>query len=90
VAERRVPKSLARIHHPFTLTVITVSLQLSSALQGKKWRFCIYRRLNRWTAVHRLDVALLYRLELEKGSAGTRYHGLLTKKELHSEILLKS
>jgi nucleoside-diphosphate-sugar epimerase len=32
--------------------------------------------LNRWAAVHRLDAAHLYRLVLEKGSAGVRYHGV--------------
>jgi nucleoside-diphosphate-sugar epimerase len=32
--------------------------------------------LNRWPAVHRLDAAHLYRLILEKGTAGATYHGV--------------
>ena len=32
--------------------------------------------LNRWPALHRLDAARLYRLVIENGSSGSRYHGV--------------
>src|ERR1700751_5669182 len=42
--------------------------------------------LNRWPAVHRLDAAHLYRLVLEKGSAGCAYHGVADEGVLTREV----
>jgi nucleoside-diphosphate-sugar epimerase len=42
--------------------------------------------LNRWPAVHRLDAASLYRLVLEKGSAGASYHGVADEGVLFRDI----
>jgi nucleoside-diphosphate-sugar epimerase len=41
---------------------------------------------NRWPAVHRLDAARLYKLALEKGSAGARYHAVDEEGVLAREI----
>jgi nucleoside-diphosphate-sugar epimerase len=42
--------------------------------------------LNRWPAVHQLDAAHLFRLALEKSSAGVRYHGVAEEGVLLREI----
>jgi nucleoside-diphosphate-sugar epimerase len=50
--------------------------QLISIAREKAASAFIGDGLNRWPAVHRLDAAHLYRLILENGSAGAKYHGV--------------
>jgi nucleoside-diphosphate-sugar epimerase len=41
---------------------------------------------NRWPTVHRLDAAQLFRLVLEKGTAGARYHGVAEEGVLFRDV----
>ncbi|KAJ5188660.1 hypothetical protein N7491_004980 [Penicillium cf. griseofulvum] len=42
--------------------------------------------LNRWPAVHRHDAARLYRLAVEKGVAGSKYHGVAEEGVVFKDI----
>jgi len=65
----RLPQVHDRVKHGLITYAIAVARKTGvSAYVGDG--------LNRWPAAHRLDCAPLYRLVLEKGSAGARYHAV--------------
>jgi nucleoside-diphosphate-sugar epimerase len=77
---------LPQVHDPVKQGLVTYIIALA---REKGTSAFVGDGLNRWPAVHRLDAAHLYRLVLEKGTAGARYHAV-AERESRSEILLKS
>ena len=77
VAARGVRASVVRlpqVHDRFKQGLVTYLIDI--AAQNRCLGVCRRTSPNRWPAVHLLDAAHLYRLALEKGSAGARYHAV--------------
>jgi nucleoside-diphosphate-sugar epimerase len=64
---------LPQVHDRDKQGLVSYLIELA---RGKGVSAYVGTGLNRWPAAHRLDVAPLYRLALEKGSAGARYHAV--------------
>jgi nucleoside-diphosphate-sugar epimerase len=76
MAERGVRVSVVRlpqVHDPEKQGLVTYAIAIA---REKGASVFIGDGANRWPAVHRLDAAHLYRLALEKGKAGARYHAV--------------
>jgi nucleoside-diphosphate-sugar epimerase len=70
---RVVVVRLPQVHDTVKQGLITYAIQVA---REKGVSAYVGEGLNRWPAVHRLDTAHLYRLALEKGNAGARYHAV--------------
>jgi nucleoside-diphosphate-sugar epimerase len=64
---------LSQIHDTLKQGLVTSAIQIA---REKGVSAYIGDGLNRWPAAHRLDTAHLYRLALEKGDGGVRYHAV--------------
>ncbi len=74
---------LPQVHDPVKQGLITYLINIA---REKGVSAYVGDGLNRWAAVHRLDAAHLYRLALEKGTAGARYHAVAEEGVTFREI----
>ena len=76
LAERGVRASVVRLPQVHDLDkqgLVTILVDLA---REKRVSAYVGDGANRWPAAHRVDVAHLYKLVLEKGSRGARYHAI--------------
>jgi nucleoside-diphosphate-sugar epimerase len=76
LAQRGVRASVMRLPQVHNLEMQGLITLLITIAREKRVSAFVGDGGNRWPAAHRLDVAQLYALALEKGSAGARYHAI--------------
>jgi nucleoside-diphosphate-sugar epimerase len=76
LAQRGVHVSVMRLPQVHDLEKQGLITLLINLAREKRVSAFVGDGANRWPAAHRLDVAHLYKLVLEKGSAGARYHAI--------------
>lgn len=70
---RSIVVRLPQVHDTKKQGLVSYAIQVARAKGSSAY---IGEGLNRWAAVHVLDAAHLYRLALEKGHVGARYHAV--------------
>ena len=86
LAERGVRVAVVRlpqVHDTVKQGLVTFAIQIAREKGVSPY---IGDGLNRWPAAHRIDVAHLYRLVLEKGDSGVRYHAIAEEGVLMRDI----
>jgi nucleoside-diphosphate-sugar epimerase len=74
--ERGVNASIVRLPQVHDMVKQGLVTPLVAIARAKGVSACVGDGLNRWPAAHVDDAARLYRLALEKGTAGARYHAV--------------
>lgn len=84
---RAMTVRLPQVHDTTRQGLITYAIQIAASKGVSAY---VEEGLNLWSAVHVLDAARLYRLALEKGKAGSRFHAVaeegVTLKEIAEAI----